>query len=484
MIIKKHIFLFVSDINMAFRKNWNRQKPKHIKFDTSIPSERISESYSGPYPKKDLAAARGVLIHDLRIQGSAAMEAAKYKAGAPSTYNNGNWDKGDGVDYSEHFHHGIPGTNSQNISIISNTKAEGPEKSDSRKRKVITPEALNKNPKRSKDLEDGELKEDDDADEESDETFEENDTEHVTLNGPTHKICDVYKCDFCDHMTRHYKEMDQHLKTKLHFSASQYKARKGEGKTKENWILLNVRNKLAIKNTTSNCESLVVVCPECFYVYSDIFVCGQHYTDVHGGVQGYYSICPLKQKQTCLIKADRTSPICTKCEQEFPKLKILKNHYKKFPDHLPYKESKDSIFIFECPYCKKKFINDFFNARSHLLDQHVHTNGKKKTLGLTVKTVAKITKAQSLPNQENPSLLEEIQDQLSTYCRLYKQIPSKYNKALRRNMRHTKNELKRAYTLVASGKTHVSSDFSKVKEILKEKIDPQEFMQKHNVSFG
>ena len=179
----------------------------------------------------------------------------------------------------------------------------------------------------------------------------------------------LYKCDFCLTTASSYVEINDHLISTQHFSASLYNARNISSGIE----LVSIAKMLAVKNTFSKSSILVVACPECKDMFEDIFMCALHAKYTHGGINGFYSICPIVDHQTVKIS---TAPICLAedCNVTFVSHIFLHQHWNSRKAHHPLagmgRESQHTFLIVICPFCHLTFRDNFIAAKMHAIRSH------------------------------------------------------------------------------------------------------------------
>ena len=211
----------------------------------------------------------------------------------------------------------------------------------------------------------------------------------------TETLKEMYKCDFCQFATGIIgtNEMQAHLQEKKHFSASMYKTRQTEDNNVE---FVYVVNKVALKNRNAKNEVLVVVCPKCNDVFEDIFMCGLHYKDRHGGQHGFYAICPVIFQDTTVVE---NSPSCDSCNMRFESHRKLHEHWRNAPKHhlIPHPLPETAFALFKCSVCNVTFYNNFYSCKSHLLNHNFVMNLGQSACSMEVRYIEKPTKSMELP---------------------------------------------------------------------------------------
>lgn len=182
------------------------------------------------------------------------------------------------------------------------------------------------------------------------------------------KSYSLYKCDFCHSTSRLSEEMQEHLVSSTHASASLYNARN----TDDNCIqLLSIDTMFAVTNkqATGKPEDLGIYCPKCHRLFQDIFSCSVHCRHVHHLPTGLYCISPVVDKKSITIS---TEPKCLTCKSKFQSHKALHAHWRKTKSHFPEATSRivnePTIKYITAPCCDAKF-QDLIAAKMHAV-QH------------------------------------------------------------------------------------------------------------------
>lgn len=190
----------------------------------------------------------------------------------------------------------------------------------------------------------------------------------------------IYKCDFCHFQCNTLNFVEHHLKEAKHFSASLYNTKRGK--------LISVVKKLAVRNKKGKNEALVVVCPGCYDIFEDIFMCGVHYKYTHGGESnsGFYSVCPVIYQETVVVYQSAT---CHVCKVVYDRQKNLHRHWDREPSHHPLSKALPSkaFALYSCLYCEKTFHTDFLCCKSHVLGHKDHNNKFRTHSALKVRHI-------------------------------------------------------------------------------------------------
>ena len=351
------------------------------------PDPRIH--YRGKYPIFELVKARQALIDAVNDRRSEILERLKPRIGIPSAF-------GEPVPLLAPLH---PPTEGLGSSTTATSSAEGSPSKRRRLTHTVTSSAATST--ENSDKTDAAVYIDltDDVEEDSSDFRSERLTpSSFSLgNAVTHiereKLVDRLKCDFCPFTSNAANTfaMQQHLKNAQHFSASLYKMRQN-GENKEE--LVYVEKQLALKNKGGKNKSLVIVCPECNDVFEDIFMCGQHYKNSHGGQQGSYAICPMIHEEIIMI---HVLPVCDPCMKQLDSQRELHKHWQKVPSHHPVTRlmPNSAFALYSCWHCNKTFYNNFYTCKSHLISHTKKTN--KYTKKMRVCFVQKPVKCDKLP---------------------------------------------------------------------------------------
>ena len=220
-------------------------------------------------------------------------------------------------------------------------------------------------------------------------------------NAVTHiereELVDRLKCDFCPFTANasNVFAMQEHLKKAQHFSASVYKMRQNAGNKGE---VVYVEKQLALKNKYGKNKCLIVVCPVCNDVFEDIFMCGLHYKNRHGGQEGSYAICPMIHEENVAI---HVLPVCDPCMKQFDSVRTLHEHWQKVPSHHPVTRPlpNTAFALFVCLFCDMTFYNNFFSCKSHIINHTKKASGTEPMCVSYMKVcyVLKPVKCEKLP---------------------------------------------------------------------------------------
>ena len=173
-----------------------------------------------------------------------------------------------------------------------------------------------------------------------------------------------FKCDFCDYDNPYGSQIEQHLQTAQHFSASSYHLYFQDGQV----YPTAVEKQLVFTNPEVKHVKEVAVCVKCSDVFEDIFTCASHskYSHNYPG-RGCYALCPVvfEEKVIC-----RKEPKCKHCRFTAQKHSALHSHWYR-EKHQPYIiPEANTMMICMCPYCDKFFSSNFTMAKLHVLDVH------------------------------------------------------------------------------------------------------------------
>ena len=102
-------------------------------------------------------------------------------------------------------------------------------------------------------------------------------------------------------------------------------------------------------------------------------MCALHAKYTHGGINGFYSVCPIVDHQTVKIS---TGPVCLAegCGMTFSRHKDLHKHWNSRSEHHPLSgmssKGQQAFTIVICPYCQLTFRDDFIAAKMHIIQNH------------------------------------------------------------------------------------------------------------------
>ena len=407
--------------------------------------------YRGIYPSYELLKARQVLIGALGNTNSRVLERMKPKIGIPSSYGPavpllppvdpptlslGSTPEATSKSSDEE----APVKKRRLTQTTISTTATSSEKSSHAKESPSSPTKYSKNSQAS---------EQDLVDLTKDDIDDESNTQSVPIASGAFSIGNTvdeisketlterYKCDFCQFTATvtSISEMRKHLDKERHFSASIFKTRQ----TKEtNVEFVYVVKKLALKNKSAKNEVTVVVCPACNDVFEDIFMCGLHYKNAHGGYEGLYSICPVIFDDTAMIPS---APRCDACNMMYESHKKLNGHWRS-SDHHPVKRPlpESAFALYGCTLCRVTCHNNFLSCKSHIINHDFKRKSGKSECAMKVKYIEKPTKSEKLPpSVEDVEGGNSLQDNLNTLRNMKRHFKQMGGSRLKRQ--HISNDI-------------------------------------------
>lgn len=129
--------------------------------------------------------------------------------------------------------------------------------------------------------------------------------------------------------------------------------------------LVAVKESLTITLDSYEADN-IIVCPSCYYIFSDIFSCGEHYSRNHDERKRKYTICKIIKRQTIRLSVQ---PECVNCSEKFKTHSLLHQHWRNLPSHSPYNTKlSDGCFIrFVCMSCEKISGESLVQIKNHAL---------------------------------------------------------------------------------------------------------------------
>ena len=356
--------------------------------------------YTGPYPIQDLARARGSIIDSLRYTGSAKLERLKQKLGLnsdatiqhlPEDQQNG---QGENLATEPNAGPSSKMSSSESLPqrLVSDTgkdeESEITEKEDSPlvtleqkevagsrmvvspagdEEGVITPRpALEVAPPISSSVTPQQVL---DRSGMFDDTLEISEgvvlpVRRVMQPGYAQDTFLCFKCDFCDYHNPYGSQIEQHLHTAQHFSASSYRLCSQDGQVYPTAL----EKQLVFTNPAAKYAKEVAVCVKCSDVFEDIFMCATHSKYSHNFPgRGCYALCSVIFEEMVICGKE---PKCTRCRFSAPKHNALHTHWK-HQNHQPFRlAAVNTMMVCMCPYCEKFFYSNFIMAKMHVLDVH------------------------------------------------------------------------------------------------------------------
>jgi hypothetical protein len=182
------------------------------------------------------------------------------------------------------------------------------------------------------------------------------------------KLGKVYlKCDLCDFKCHARKEMNKHLNTAIHFTASEY--------TDQGSDVIVVR-RLVMFNFDAKFKNVIVICPHsgCKKVFPHIHVCAQHYKSKHSTACDYkYGLLRVvKEEDITVSKSDHKCNICSAvCDSPSDFIEHLEQS-----GHYTLDNCEQLYF---CKYC-----NTRFDTATHITN---HLNEAHKGEGFSFKLI-------------------------------------------------------------------------------------------------
>ncbi|XP_064621755.1 uncharacterized protein LOC135484327 [Lineus longissimus] len=233
------------------------------------------------------------------------------------------------------------------------------------------------------------------------------------------QITNILKCDYCEHdeNVSNKLNMQSHLKSSRHYSASVY----GVKKTGNNVELLDVKKKLYVLERSALLKSHIVRCPECGKIFCNVFQCGLHYRVKHcqTDVMEKYALAPVSGIKVAEYTALNITK-CLVCNERFDSLNHLNRHEQR-RGHFPFENvntgKNNSLLLFSNSLDKKIAIKNYCLMKAHILKILKRRSRQELTIEMFIHTV-QIDKSsvKSLPPlASNSTTLDIVSNDIATW---------------------------------------------------------------------
>ncbi|KAL3874141.1 hypothetical protein ACJMK2_037192 [Sinanodonta woodiana] len=250
---------------------------------------------------------------------------------------------------------------------------------------------------------------------------------------------ECYKCDLCTFISCEAKMTLDHMREKLHYSASKVFATA----VYDNLVPKEVITVMALKHQPALYKTLVPLCPVCNLCFPNIYACSQHYVQIHAlSGEKFYSLGKVRSEID--VHVDINDFKCKLCSYQGSKLSQWNKHMQSHKELDHQRPHKDEIMICFCPYCLLGPA-DYHGCLSHIFCKHK----KAKTAFIIRAAFVKksITRYQTLPLRLGPNSKPEdvAQRELSLVQAIKKASnrKSKDNKRVCRMLNRQIKDLKR-----------------------------------------
>ncbi|KAK3595985.1 hypothetical protein CHS0354_032500 [Potamilus streckersoni] len=230
---------------------------------------------------------------------------------------------------------------------------------------------------------------------------------------------ECYKCDLCTFISCEAEMTLEHLREKLHYSASKVLATAAGDKLVPKEII----TVMIFKHQPALYKNLVPLCPACNLCFPNIYACSQHYVQVHAlsGDQ-FYGLGQVRLETN--IYRDINDFRCSLCTYQASRLSQWNKHMQSHKELEHERPRKDEIMICFCPYCSLG-PSDYHGCLSHIICKH--KKGKTEFMIKAAFIKKSITHHQMLPLrlEANSKPEDAVQRELSLVKAIKKASNSK-----------------------------------------------------------
>lgn len=152
------------------------------------------------------------------------------------------------------------------------------------------------------------------------------------------------RCDLCTFKCKNRKDMQQHLNTEVHFTASEYMFTDNEVYLDKKMVLFNFEAKY---------KTVLVICPDtkCGKVFPQVHQCAQHFSQDHSTTGALkYGLLKVTKEEECYTNKGQKCKICNSANKNTA---ITDNLNK--CGHYPYSIVDNCEQILFCKYCSTNF---------------------------------------------------------------------------------------------------------------------------------
>ncbi|XP_060584097.1 uncharacterized protein LOC132740250 [Ruditapes philippinarum] len=161
----------------------------------------------------------------------------------------------------------------------------------------------------------------------------------------------ILKCDFCDYRCTDLNDIEEHLQSVMHYSASRCDI--------DNAGEVVLKEKMISKNEKAKFKTAVMKCPSniCCTIFHEMSQCISHYNEKHwkmGAPRSQFALADIVKVDECSIVLK--PPKCQLCSLELRSKSHMKKHL--IEKHLPLRDSFSKCknkFILFCIDCEKSY---------------------------------------------------------------------------------------------------------------------------------
>ncbi|XP_041353170.1 uncharacterized protein LOC121371386 isoform X1 [Gigantopelta aegis] len=169
----------------------------------------------------------------------------------------------------------------------------------------------------------------------------------------------AFKCDFCDYISKNRNVAQDHLVSKIHYSASKCKCLLNNGQLTPQLIL----QEKSLVNEAALFSSVIAMCSFCHCIFKDIYACAKHCSNIHLKERIYY-LGVVRKRQTVDVCRPAKCVECDQCTTSKQLTRHLKTHDavdKSYERPRP----RDIVWCI-CSVCKC-YLNNILSCKSHML---------------------------------------------------------------------------------------------------------------------